>query len=258
MTAPAVVVAVPARDEERDLPVCLAHVLCSLTHARALGEVGRTVVAVAAHRCRDRTRAVAAEMLAGHEQVEGVVVEDTTSPSVGAARHRLVRSALRDRSGAAEDWWVLSTDADSVVPLTWVGSTLAAARATGSVAVAGLVEVREWEAEPHVRAAYDQLVSAGVGETGHSHVYGANLAVRLDAYDAVGGFRDLPHGEDQDLVDRVRAAGLGVATPLGPRVTTSGRVPGRADLGLAALLGRLADEIGQRTATSSGTLSEPA
>ena len=257
---PSVVVAVPARDEERALPVCLAHVLCAATHALALGQVERVVVAVVAHRCADRTHALAAAMLSGHEHLEALVVEDRTSRSVGQARARLVDSAVQGLASSPERCWVLSTDADSAVPLDWIGSTLAAAGSAGAVAVAGLVEVHGWDAEPHAQAAYERLLADGLREDGHSHVYGANLAVRLDAYDEVGGFRDLPHGEDQDLVDRLRAAGLAVATPLAPRVRTSGRVPGRAHLGLAGLLGRLerVAEDPQLTVTATDPLSEPA
>jgi GT2 family glycosyltransferase len=69
-------------------------------------------------------------------------------------------------------------------------------------------------------------------------VYGANLAVRLDAYLRVGGFRDV-HGEDQDLVDRLRGAGEPVTSLLSPLVLTSARYDGRAENGLAALLERL-------------------
>ena len=257
-TPPTVVVAVPARDEEDTLPVCLAHVLCAVTHAQALGEVGAALVAVSAHRCVDRTREVATAMLSGHDHLACVVVADQASRSVGQVRARLVTEAVDALDPTPpEECWVMSTDADSAVPLTWLSSTLAVARATGAAAVAGLVEVHDWAAEAHAVAAYDRLVAEGLQEHGHSHVYGANLAVRLDAYAEVGGFRDLPHGEDQDLVDRLRAAGLQVATPLGPRVRTSGRVPGRADLGLAGLLGRLAEEP-QLTVTDTDPLSEPA
>lgn len=256
---PGVLVAIPARDEEEAIPVCLAHVLCAATHAQALGHVGRVVVAVSAHRCSDGTRHLAERILAGHDRVEGLVVEDLGSRSVGEARAALVDRA-RDAAPMVDPrgWWLLNTDADSDVPLTWLTSTLATARATGAVAVAGMVEVRGWQADAATRAAYDRIVQAGIDGWSHGHVYGANLAVRLDAYDDVGGFRGVPHGEDQDLVDRLRSAGLPVATPLTPHVRTSGRVPGRADHGLAALLERLAAEQAQLTVIETDPLSEPA
>ncbi len=252
-------VAVPAKDEEDALPVCLAHVLCAATHAQALGHVGRVVVAVSAHHCGDRTHALAEAMLEGHDRIEAVVVEDTTSGSVGEARAVLVdRARSLAPVTTPRTWWLLNTDADSAVPLTWLSSTLATARATGAVAVAGMVEVSGWQADAATRAAYDRLIADGIDGEAHTHVYGANLAVRLDAYDEVGGFRGVPVGEDQDLVDRLRSAGLPVATPFAPHVRTSGRVPGRADRGLAALLERLADEQAQLTVTATDPLSEPA
>ncbi len=78
-------------------------------------------------------------------------------------------------------------------------------------------------------------------EIGHRHVYGANLAVRLDAYDRVGGFRGVL-GEDQDLVDRLRAAGEPVLATYAPLVSTSARTPGRAEGGLGSLLQRLGED----------------
>ncbi|MGN6129846.1 MAG: hypothetical protein ACTHOK_05840, partial [Nocardioidaceae bacterium] len=70
----------------------------------------------------------------------------------------------------------------------------------------------------------------------HAHVSGATLAVRADAYLAVGGFPHVAHGEDQRLVDTLAARDLPVLRTRTVTVITSGRLEGRADHGLAALL----------------------
>ena len=67
----------------------------------------------------------------------------------------------------------------------------------------------------------------------HDHVYGANLAVRADAYLAVGGFPAVPHGEDQALVDRLQLSGYRLLRTAQVTVRTSGRLAARAPGGLA-------------------------
>jgi hypothetical protein len=75
----------------------------------------------------------------------------------------------------------------------------------------------------------------------HDHVYGANLAIRADAYVAAGGFPHQPHGEDQGLVDLLLARGERVLRTREIVVATSGRQFGRAPHGLASVLRDLDD-----------------
>jgi hypothetical protein len=78
----------------------------------------------------------------------------------------------------------------------------------------------------------------------HDHVYGANLAVRADAYLDVGGFPQAVHGEDQALVDALAARGHRLLRTRDISVVTSGRLHGRARDGLAAHLLRLEEQTG--------------
>lgn len=232
-----VLIAIPAHDEAAEIGSCLEHVARAVRLARERAVHVRISVAVAAHRCADDTFEVAVAALA---DLPGrhLVTRDEVSHTVGQVRARLVaRAALQVRAGP-ERTWLLSTDADSLVPTDWVVDTLDAARRRQAVAVAGMVGLRGWDAPPEVRQRYQALVEAGVGPDGHTHVYGANLAVRLDAYQRVGGF-GAGHGEDQDLVDRLRAAGEHVVSSFTPLVWTSARHPGRAEHGLGALLQRM-------------------
>lgn len=235
-----ILVAIPAHDEEVLLSGCLDHVTAAIMRARAIGAVDRAVVAVAARRCGDRTAQVARGRLADAEpEVEWIVVEDRTSATVAEVRRTAVDAAvpLLGQSGSA---WLFNTDADSLVPADWISSALAVANLEEADAVAGLVELLDWDPPAGARLAYELLVTRGIHSAGHDHAYGANLAVRLDAYRTVGGFTSRRHGEDQDLLRRLRAARFRVATPLFPRVSTSGREDPRCAEGLGALLRRLA------------------
>lgn len=230
-----VLVAIPARDEQQLLVRALESVLIAADRLRRQRDV-RLTIGVAAHHCTDDTFAVAAQALTGADGIEAVVVRDRVSATVGEVRHRLVQRLAGWRWPSA-DTWLLSTDADSVVPPDWMTGLLRVAEREDAVAVAGMTELVDWSATRQSRAAYAAIIAAGLTEDGgHRHVYAANLAVRLDAYAAAGGFPAVASGEDHALVQAIRAAGGRVATPREPTVRTSGRMPGRAAHGLGSLL----------------------
>lgn len=216
----AVGVVVPARNEEDRVGACLRSVLAAFPPGVA------TAVVVVLDRCTDRT----AERVPA-----GVDVLTNAHPStVGELRDRGVRHLLGRLAGhRPERTWLLSTDADTVVGPDWVTDHLRHA-AAGAHAVAGLADL-DGAADP----AYTRILRAGMHPDGHTHVYGANLGVRADAYLAAGGFPAEVHGEDHALVARLRAGGFRVVTALDGRVRTSGRTVGRAPGGLADLLAGL-------------------
>jgi cellulose synthase/poly-beta-1,6-N-acetylglucosamine synthase-like glycosyltransferase len=232
-----VLVAVPARDEEHRVARCLDSVAASLRHARDSGVVRRAAVAVAVHRSSDGTDLAVEQWRAATPGVEVFHHLDDEATTVGEVRHRLVTAACTALGiKPAHDDWVFSTDADSVVPLDWVTGILGHADRTGAHCVTGLVDLDGWRAHPGAAAAYERIVQDGLDEAGHRHVYGANLAVRLDAYAAAGGFPPHAHGEDHALVARVRTSGGRVVPACAPVVRTSARMPGRARHGLGDLL----------------------
>ena len=232
-----VLVAVPARDEQRQVGECLASVATALRQARAAGVAERVAVAVAVHRSSDGTAAAVEESLAAMPDLEAYHHVDEDSATVGEVRHHLVSAACAALGLEAQpDRWLLSTDADSVVPPDWVTAMLAHADTTAAFCVAGLVDLEGWQGHPAAATAYEQIVRDGLDGDGHRHVYAANLAVRLDAYAAAGGFPFVLHGEDHGLVSRVRDLGGRVLPVHSPVVRTSGRMPGRARQGLGDLL----------------------
>lgn len=249
-----VLVAVPARDEEHRVGRCLDGVAASLRHAQDLGLVRRAAVAVAVHRSSDGTHRAVEQCLAAMPGVEVFRHADDVATTVGEVRHRLVTAACTALGiKAAPHGWVFSTDADSVVPRDWVTAILGHADRTGAHCVTGLVDLDGWRAHPDAAAAYEQIVQDGLDGAGHRHVYGANLAVRLDAYAAAGGFPPHAHGEDHALVARVRASGGQVVPVHAPVVRTSARMPGRARHGLGDLLQGLVNGIpSARTAVAGG------
>lgn len=231
------VVAIPAHDEEATIGACLDAVAEAVASARRTGAVKDAVVSVAAHRCEDATSLEARDVL-GRAHLRGVVTDDPRSTTIGEVRQVAVSAALPMVTRPLSTL-LLNTDADSLVPSDWVTGMLDAMRTGRARGAAGMVELHGWTAPPAARRAYAEAIRSGIRGTGHSHVYGANLAVWLPTFQALGGFKALSTGEDRDLVARLRAAGHAVATPLYPRVLTSARLDPRCPDGLGAFLNRL-------------------
>ncbi|MFB7668086.1 glycosyltransferase [Kitasatospora sp. NPDC056138] len=232
----AVAVVVPAHDEERLIGACLEAVGRAAGHRDLRGV--RVEVFVAADSCRDATAAVARGL--------GADVLEISAHSAGTARaagSALALAGMLASAGQlrAEDVWLANTDADSVVPDGWLADQLAQA-AAGWHAVAGTVDVDDWSGHPPGTARYfyhhyrAHRHARHLTVAAHPHVHGANLAVRADAYRAVGGFRPLAVGEDRALVCALEAAGYRVRRSEEHPVVTSGRVRPHSHGGFGELL----------------------
>lgn len=238
-----VVVVVPAQDEERLVGATLRDVCASLDLARRRGLVGACTVEVVAHRCTDATAVRARAALLGRHR--GQVTCDERSRTVGEVRDTGARRGLHRLATRPASTWVLSTDADTLVGPEWVSRILSASADAGAVGVVGLAALDRWRGTEQAAAAYDRLLRSKTddGTRGplhqHDHVYGANLAVRADAYLDVGGFPHVLQGEDQALVDALAARGHRLLRTRSVSVVTSGRLRGRATHGLAHHLARL-------------------
>ncbi|QIK68347.1 glycosyltransferase [Nocardioides sp. HDW12B] len=223
-------VVVPARNEEADLGACLTSVDRAVARVRRARPASAVRVVVVLDSCTDRT----AEVLHRFPHVARL---DVRLGLVGAARAAGILAArTHDLDHPAERTWLACTDADGQVPADWLTGQLDHAD-RGACAVVGTVEP-DHDLPAPVRARW---LAHHATHEGHTHVHGANLGVRLDQYDAVGGFEPLAEHEDVRLVERlVAAGGLLVRTGDG-RVTTSSRRVGRTPGGFAAYLGVLHD-----------------
>lgn len=212
-------VVVPAHDEEELLPAALVAI------GRAADVVRRprrhVDVVVVADACTDRTAAVARAL--------GARVVETAARSVGQARAAGVRDLLaRHAHVGAHKLWLATSDADSVVPRSWLQVQLRHADA-GADLVLGTVDVADWSEHPpsvaaRWRASYEH-------REGHRHVHGANAGARASAYLAVGGFADQDRDEDVALAAALRHRR--VVRTNEHQVVTSARRRGRAAGGFA-------------------------
>jgi hypothetical protein len=226
-----IVVAIPARDEAPSISLAISSVL------RALQELPAplaTVVCVACDSCVDGT--IPAVRLAANRGANVAIVEGTWQ-SVGGARRAAVQTgldALLATGLRLEQIWIASTDADTTVGPDWLCQQLRYA-ALGLHAIAGVVDLRH---DADLTVATEEIFRDmyKVPRHGHSHVHGANLGVRADAYVVAGGFPILPASEDRQLWNSLLASGYRCYASNRLRVSTSARLHGRVQEGFAFAL----------------------
>lgn len=218
---------IPARNEERLLPRCIASVLRA--QAALPSGVSHDVI-VAVDSSTDATYEIASDMLGS-----GGIVLTTEAGSVGTVRALATDAALARYTGPRTSCWLANTDADCEVPESWLLDQFLLAEA-GTQAIAGTIEVddfsehRAWVAR-RFREAY-VIYADGT----HPHVHGANLGMRADIYLKAGGWASLATAEDHDLWQRISQRGGHRRAVADLRVITSGRRTGRAPDGFAGTL----------------------
>jgi glycosyltransferase involved in cell wall biosynthesis len=219
------VVVVPAHNEVALLPRCLR----AITTAAICLPVPVLTVAVL-DSCDDGSDGLAGQF---GPDVHFVSVDAGNVGAARAAGFSYARSVCANVP--PERTWYATTDADSVVEADWLLKMTAADAAM----VLGVVRVSSWRHHPaevvrrYLRAYHSK------GAT-HSHVHGANMGFRADAYWRLGGFRALATGEDVELAGRFEASGLDINRDATLSVVTSDRRDARAPGGFAAHLRKLA------------------
>ena len=249
--APSLVVAVPVRDEEERVGLCLD----ALARQEDVDFADMAVVLLLNNTTdgtADRVRALApdAPYVTWMHQVE-LAPEQANA---GWARRLAMDAAL---ALSAPGGLLLTTDADTLVNDDWIASTQREV-AAGADAVAGYVMADPMELmqlDPAVldrgrlEWQYQQLAAELVARVDreahdpwprHNQNCGASAAITVDAYRAIGGLPPKPVGEDRALFEEVRRHDGRVRHSLEVQVVTSARTDGRA-------CGGLADEIRLRT-----------
>jgi cellulose synthase/poly-beta-1,6-N-acetylglucosamine synthase-like glycosyltransferase len=217
-------VVIPAQNEESTVEYCIRSVLSALAKAG----VDHWIVLVADD-CTDRTVERARRALGSSGEVAEVSFR-----SAGAARREgAARALLHWKNLDPSRIWLANTDADTYVNDDWIAVQLAFAD-EGVTAVAGIVHL-ETGGSAAVHEAYRTTYQVNAAGT-HTHVHGANLSVRADAYEDVGGWSNLALAEDHCLWTRLRGRGWRVSSPVSSVVITSSRLKGRAKGGFADTL----------------------
>jgi len=219
-------VIIPAQNEESTVAATVASVLVAAEYSGCQRSLWIVVVA---DTCTDRTASIARGAIGSF----GEVVEARVR-AAGSAR-RLGAKAVFDHFHNVDprSIWLANTDADTCVSHDWIDVQLNLAD-EGVTGVAGIVRLDRHSSAAAHEAHRSNYALAANGT--HSHVHGANIAVRADAYLDVGGWADRALAEDHCLWGRLRSRGWRVSSPITSVVTTSGRLEGRARGGFADAL----------------------
>jgi glucosyl-3-phosphoglycerate synthase len=230
------IVVVPARDEEERIGACL-----DALAAQAEIAPGAYEVIVVLDGCTDGT---AAAVEAARGRWPELALATLPGPGRGAGPARAIGmdvACARLEAAGRDDGLIASTDADSTVAGDWIARQLDAI-AAGAEAIGGDIALDPVEAEllpPAIlrRRAADLAErtarAADRGPSDHAHFAGASLGLTPRAYRLVGGMGELAALEDQELEDRLAAAGVAIHRPRGVEVVTAARTDGRAERGLA-------------------------
>jgi glucosyl-3-phosphoglycerate synthase len=243
------VVVIPARDEEERVGACLDALAAQVEINPAAYEAILVLDACGDGTERQvglaRRRWPELRLLTLPGPGRGAGPARATGMDVGCARLESVGQV---------DGLLATTDADSVVAPDWIARQLEAV-AAGAEAIGGeiLLDAGEAERLPGVviRGREADLVertrlAQSRGPAEHAHFAGASIGLTAGAYRRAGGMGWLAALEDQELEDRLVAAGVSIHRPLPVRVTTSARTDGRAERGLALDLA-LADWLSERS-----------
>jgi glycosyltransferase involved in cell wall biosynthesis len=212
-------VIVPVHNEEQRLEECIESLLAASFHRELDDEEVRILIVL--DDCTDASLDIA--------QAYDVWTLSCNHRNVGKTRAQGAEHLL-----ARDARWLAFTDADSVVPDTWLAEQIS----FNAGAVCGLVEVADWSEHPErvrerYRASYHTV-------DGHRHIHGANLGVSSAAYRKAGGFQALPAHEDVQLVADLERSGARIMWTARNRVTTSARQHCRCREGFGDYLKSLA------------------
>ena len=246
--APTVVVGIPVHNEAD----CIGPLLRSFTAQDTATPFA--VLLLLLNNCTDGTRMVVAGL----------------APALPFPVHALTRRLGRDRANAGTArrlamqaaarlahpaGFLLSTDADTVLPPDWIEANLAALH-QGVDAVAGravIDPIDELALPAHMVADEErvQLLTTLLDQIDwlidpdpvdpwprHTENSGASIGVSLRAYHRVGGIPAMKLGEDRAFFEALRREDARIRHAPGITVTVSGRLHGRAKGGMADTMRR--------------------
>jgi 1,2-diacylglycerol 3-beta-glucosyltransferase len=198
---PRVSVIIAARDEEEQIGACLES-LVRLTYPQELLEI-----IIVDDRSTDRTAEIVGRFTGKQAHIRVLRIEDENGFLPG--KTNAVMSAVEVSGGEI----LMFTDADCRVPPTWIENTVSYYSDPSIGVVAGFTSLigETWFEEMQ---ALDWLVLTSVAAAATRLGFpvtavGTNLSVRREAYDSVGGYREIPFSvtEDYALFHAVTSSG---------------------------------------------------
>lgn len=260
-------VCVPARNEAACLPILL--------DALARQDVpGVVSVGIGLNNTTDRSARVIETAQSRWNgrlsiHVEAVRFETALAHAGSARRHAMALGAevVAHRANAV----LISTDADSRPPSSWIRANLAALN-EGAEVIGGRLEIDAPEDLPadilaarrlwddywaQVRAIEDAIDPVAWDPAPrHGDHTGASLAMRIETWKAAGGVPVVPTGEDRALVAAAVATGARLRHPPCVWTRVSARTVGRAEGGMAAYMTDMALTLNRGEAVMAASFDQ--
>ena len=196
-------VIIPARNEAGNITNCLQSIVANnypLTHYEVI---------VIDDFSKDDTQAYVKAMQQGYNNIKLLVLEDIIgNRALLAYKKKAIELAIANAKGD----WIVTTDADCLIPGNWLSNLNDYIQQTNSVFVAAPVSFINTHSFISIFQCLDFIslqgitaaaVSAGV----HSMCNGANLAYSKDIFYAVDGFKGIDNiasGDDMLLMDKIQ------------------------------------------------------
>jgi hypothetical protein len=239
-----VIGAIPVKNEEAQIGACLRS-LCNQTR-----KFDRLVLLL--NNCTDATADICHQF---QSRVHGIEIHEVTLKGPLASAGEARRRALELAGDSGQETIILTTDADAILPPSWVEQNVREI-AAGADAVCGMAEIHSQDAAMIPRALHeddrretfllsilDEMMSMLAPDPfdpwpRHQQQSGASIAVRSSALDFAGGPPRVTSGEDRALIEQLRLIDARVRHAPDILVHVSGRLDGRAVGGMAETIKR--------------------
>lgn len=195
-------IVIPARDEANNIGACLASILANQYPAQLL-----EIIVINDH-STDQTALIVTAMQQQHPQIKLINLVDFVAPSLNAYKKKAIELAIDQSKGD----WIITTDADCLVPENWLTLFDGYIQRTGSVFVAAPVQFRNTGSFIALFQVLDfmslqGITAAAVGAGAHTMCNGANLAYEKKAFYQVGKFAGIDaiaSGDDMLLMQKIK------------------------------------------------------
>jgi cellulose synthase/poly-beta-1,6-N-acetylglucosamine synthase-like glycosyltransferase len=190
-------VIVPCRNEERNIESCLTSLL-----TQDYPSTQREVIVVDDH--STDTTAVIAETFSD----QGVRLIRMSEAQDGQGKKAAISRGVAASKGSI----ILATDADCTAPRGWMRSMAGCRRINDDAFIGGPVMFRSTQQPLDIFQTLDFLslqgiTAASVAAGFHGMSNGANMGFTREAFDAVGGYKDIDHiasGDDMLLMQKIQ------------------------------------------------------
>ncbi len=239
-----IVVAIPVKNEEAVIRVCVA---AHLTQTLPPG-----IILLLLNNCTDLTLNICQKI---QSEAANLKIVQCELPAALASAGEARRLALDHAARLAGNGLILTTDADALPDNNWIADNVAEI-AAGADVVCGKAEIDETGRynltrrlefddmrEKFLHEKIDEIVALADPDPAdpwprHQQNSGASIAVKATVLQQAGGAPHVASGEDRALIERLRLVDARIRHAPHIKVNVSGRLEGRAPGGMAETLRR--------------------